>query len=52
MTREKALKDWCDKHYEDFGFYPFEFEYENKIYKIILPDFTLEEVNHGYINEE
>ena len=44
MTREKALKDWCDKHYEDFGFYPIEFEYENKIYKIILPDLILEEV--------
>ena len=48
MTREQALKEWCEEHYQDFGFYPSEFEYKNKIYKIILPDLILEEVEENY----
>ena len=33
---KKALYDWCNTHYEDFGYYPFDFEYNNKLYEIII----------------
>ena len=51
MNREQALKEWCTEHYQDFGFYPPEFEYENKLYKIVLPDFTLEEIKDETISQ-
>ena len=40
----EALMEWCNDHYKYFGFYPAEFEYEEKVYKIILPNFKLEEI--------
>tara|TARA_R110000764_G_scaffold4083_1_gene16878 strand:+ start:280 stop:423 length:144 start_codon:yes stop_codon:yes gene_type:complete len=43
-TMEEALKDWCNDHYKHFGFYPSDFEYDSKLYKIILPNFDLEEI--------
>jgi hypothetical protein len=29
----KELNNYCDDHFKNFGCYPLEFEYENKIYK-------------------
>ena len=39
----EALMEWCNDHYKHFGFYPFDFEYEGKLYEIILPNFKLKE---------
>tara|TARA_Y100000114_G_scaffold150856_1_gene166822 strand:+ start:60 stop:209 length:150 start_codon:yes stop_codon:yes gene_type:complete len=40
------LKEYCDDHYNNFGYYPSEFEYSGKLYKIILPNFDLEEIEN------
>tara|TARA_S200002703_G_C3728478_1_gene223877 strand:+ start:581 stop:709 length:129 start_codon:yes stop_codon:yes gene_type:complete len=40
----EALKKWCDDHYKHYGFYPYYFEYEDKLYEIILPNFNLKEI--------
>ena len=41
------LKEYCDDHYNNFGYYPSEFEYNGKLYKIILPNFNLEEIKEN-----
>ena len=43
----KELKEWCNDHYKHFGFYPAEFEYGEKLYKIILPNFDLKEIENA-----
>tara|TARA_R100001463_G_C3405097_1_gene208450 strand:- start:412 stop:564 length:153 start_codon:yes stop_codon:yes gene_type:complete len=44
---KKALHEWCDDHYNEFGYYPLDFEYNDKLYEILLTKddtFELKEV--------
>ena len=40
----KALKEYCNDHYKHFGYYPLDFEYNGKLYEILLPNFDLKEI--------
>jgi len=42
--RKKYLMEWCENHYNTFGYYPKEFEYNGIVYEIILPTFELQKI--------